>query len=291
LLSFKENINRIIDEIGQLPSDFHGVGTMPVVVLKAMAEYCPDEIDYSAETGAGFTTLLLSHISRHHVVFALDYGRSVSTLRGSPLLNSSTVEFIEQPTQKSLPRYQFRDEYDLVLIDGPHGFPFPDMEYYYFYPHIKTGGLLLLDDIHIPTIYNLFQFLREDEMFELEGLVVDTAFFRRTAAEAFDAFGDNWSLQEYNASRFPIFKADQWQDWGKQYLRMVAAGNRGLVTTHDDAEPEVEKHTKPAAQLEEIHHSLLQRAIWTIRHEGLDSLLKKTRQWARNGNKEPRSGK
>ncbi len=47
--------------------------------------------------------------------------------------------------------YTHGDPYDCVLIDGPHGYPFPDMEYYYFYPLIKPGGILIIDDIHIPS--------------------------------------------------------------------------------------------------------------------------------------------
>ena len=34
-----------------------------------------------------------------------------------------------------------------VLIDGPHGYPFPEIEYFYFYPRLKPGALLVVDDI------------------------------------------------------------------------------------------------------------------------------------------------
>jgi hypothetical protein len=92
----------------------------------------------------------------------------------------------------------------LVLIDGPHGYPFPELEYFYLYPQISEGGLLILDDINIPTIFNLFTFIREDRMFELLEVVETTAFFRRTREDLFDPFGDGWWLQEYNRKRFPI---------------------------------------------------------------------------------------
>jgi hypothetical protein len=43
-----------------------------------------------------------------------------------------------------LPQYHFT-RLQLVLIDG-YGYPFPDLQYYFLYPHLETGALLILDD-------------------------------------------------------------------------------------------------------------------------------------------------
>jgi len=91
--------------------------------------------------------------------------------------------------------------YDVVFIDGPHGYPFPELEYYYFYQHINVGGLFIIDDVNIPTIGRLADFLAEDEMFELVSLVRTTAVFRRTNAKLFDPRGDGWWTQRYNRHR------------------------------------------------------------------------------------------
>jgi len=158
-------------------------------------------IDNSVETGSGASTLLLSHLSDRHLVFALDAGNgSVTNIRRSPLLRPGAVIFVEGPTQSTLPSYRFTAALDLVLIDGPHAYPFPDLEYYFLYPHLKAGGILILDDIHIPTVHHLFQFVRRDAMFELDQVVDTTAFFTRTSAPVFDPFGDGWRKQNYNAS-------------------------------------------------------------------------------------------
>ena len=38
----------------------------------------------------------------------------------------------------------------LVLLDGPHGCrDSPVLEYYFLYPRLEGGALLILDDIHI----------------------------------------------------------------------------------------------------------------------------------------------
>jgi hypothetical protein len=128
----------------------------------------------------------------------------VKVTLASDLLNRDHIEFVEGPTQRTLLAYSFSEPLDFVLIDGPHGYPFPELEYWVFYRHIRTGGILVVDDIHIPTIHSMFQFLREESMFELVEVVGTTAFFRRTVAPVFDPYCDGWYLQKFNTSRFPI---------------------------------------------------------------------------------------
>lgn len=119
-------------------------------------------------------------------------------VRRSEMLRPDVVTFVEGPTQLTLPRQQFPEKLQLVLIDGPHAYPFPDLEYYFLYPHLDTGGLLILDDIQIRSIHNLFAFLCADSMFRLDEVVRSTAFFTRTDAPTFDPAGDGWQEQRYN---------------------------------------------------------------------------------------------
>jgi hypothetical protein len=199
-----QQICELIDQIAALPSDWHDAGSMSRDVLLAIARRCEHigTIQQSAETGAGRTTLLLSHLSRHHLVFAKDDGRSVTETRASPLLRAESVAFVEGPTQQTLPQQRFEGSFQVVLIDGPHGYPFPDLEYFYLYPRLDPAGLLILDDIRIPSIRRMFDILRADAMFELMEIVRDTAFFRRTDAPTFDPYGDGWWIQGYNRSHY-----------------------------------------------------------------------------------------
>jgi len=194
------------EAIAALPADWHAAGTMGASVLHAIARHAAKrQVLRSAETGSGKTTLLFSHLSAEHKVFALegDDG-SITVVRNSPLLNSSTVEFVEVPTHVTLPNQRFGNKLQLVLIDGPHGYPFPEMEYFYFYPRLDKDALLIVDDIHIPTIHRLYEFLMEDEMFRLIEVVQNTAFFARTESPLFDPYGDGWWVQEFNKRRFPF---------------------------------------------------------------------------------------
>lgn len=200
------SLDVVLSQIQSLPKDWHTGGALSEDVLQAIISYTNShQIIHSVETGSGASTLLLSHISRNHKVFSFDCGSNGLTfIRSSPILNRANVEFIEGPTQCTLPQYKFKNKLQLALIDGPHAYPFPDLEYYFIYPYLEENALLILDDIHIPNIYNIFVFLKEDNMFELLIIVGNTAFFRRTSVSLFNPFEDGWSLQNYNKNRFPV---------------------------------------------------------------------------------------
>jgi hypothetical protein len=218
-----DEILRRIIEVGP---NLHTAGTFSARTFEAIVRAARKRsIRNSAETGSGASTLLLSHLSDHHTVFALDGGSgSIVNVRQSPLLRQNVVTFIEGPTQLTLPRHSFTEKLQLVLIDGPHAYPFPELEYYFLYPYLDTGALLILDDIHIHTVQNLFQFLRQDAMFELEETVQTTAFFTRTSAPTFDPLGDGWWRQNYNAN--PLLR----YTWREKLKSILPASTRRSLT-------------------------------------------------------------
>jgi predicted O-methyltransferase YrrM len=198
-----------IEEYTKIAGNNHGCGSLPLRTLLRIEQLIKPPIMASAETGCGKSTIFLSRLSKTHKVFCLDDrgegdGSSVEYFMKCPATSSENLEIIYGPTQLTLPKYEDHTPYDLVLIDGPHGYPFPDLEYYYFYPHLRIGGLLIVDDIHIPTIGRLADFISEDAMFELVEFIDTTAIFRRTDAPAFDPTGDGWWRQDYNRRRAPF---------------------------------------------------------------------------------------
>jgi Methyltransferase domain len=185
----------------------HKAGTVGPRAMHAIAMHAQalGPIHHSAETGSGKTTILFSHLSENHVVFALNdkWDQSVSCVKSSPLFRSEHVTFVEGPTQHTLPKFSFVNKLQIALIDGPHGYPFPDMEYFYFYPLIDEGGLLLVDDIQIPSIGRMFEIIKADDMFELIDIADNNlAFFRRTTAQLIDPLSDSWWLQGYNRAHY-----------------------------------------------------------------------------------------
>lgn len=227
------DVTNLVKRIAELPASFHQAGVMTQSVLMAIARLTSEmTIQHSAETGSGKSTLLFSHLSPHHTVFAKDqFGdfdvHSMAAVREAELFNAPTTQFIEGATQQTLPVYSFQHPLDLVLIDGPHGYPFPDLEYFYFYPHLRPGALLIVDDIHIPNIGRMFEFLAADAMFELVEVVGYTGFLRRTDAPCFDPFGDGWWLQNFNQQR----QAHMCRDAEQMAERLMTKRDIGLPGT------------------------------------------------------------
>jgi hypothetical protein len=190
-----------------LPAEWPLSGSLAPQVLERLLHHASAaRLAASAETGTGKSTLLLSHLSAHHTVFTKDDagdGDSLAEVRASPLLRRETVEFVVGPTQVTLPAHRFDRPLQLALIDGAHGFPFPHLDYYFLYPHLTAGALLVLDDVHIRGVNDLFRFCRADAMFEVLEVVRTTAFLRRTDVPVFDPLGDGWWLQRYNMRAWP----------------------------------------------------------------------------------------
>jgi hypothetical protein len=193
---------RFGEEIVAASQTLHGSGTFSEKSLRALLAHAESlDIRCSAETGSGASTLVLSNLAQRHIAFTVDSGSgSLTNVLNSPWFFKPPVEIVEGPTQITLPKYTFTEPLQFALIDGPHGYPFPDLEYYYLYPHIEVGGILVVDDTQIRTIRNLFDFLCADNMWDLIQTVENTAFFRRTSAPTFPTCGDGWWKQEYNKS-------------------------------------------------------------------------------------------
>jgi hypothetical protein len=178
----------------------HSVGALSARTLDAIARAAHNrQIRHSVETGSGASTLLFSHLSDDHTVFALDDGNgSITNVRRSPLLRQSVVTFVEGPTQATLPQYRFTEKLKLVLIDGPHGYPFPELEYYFRYPHLETGALLILDDIQIPSTTS-FSFCGETKcsnwIASFKRLRSSTERARRSSIHSGTAGGCNATMQ------------------------------------------------------------------------------------------------
>jgi hypothetical protein len=187
----------------------HRSGTVDNSVLQSMERFAPTTVNWSMETGCGKTTILLSNLSANHHVFAFDdRGEERSSIRyyeDCPLFRRERTTEVLGATQLTLPVYRFTEPIDLALLDGPHGYPFPELEYYYVYPKLRPGALLIIDDIHIPTIHRLHTFLAEEEMFDLVHIERTTSFFLRTDAPTFFPLGDGWEFQAFNKARFPAY--------------------------------------------------------------------------------------
>ena len=182
---------------------WHDSGNLNPPVLKAIANHAIEVgARETAETGCGLSTIVMAAIADCHTCFTVASGNSLERVQGAPHLQHGRVNFVIGPSQLTLPRHSFTRPLDLALIDGPHGFPFAHMEYFHFYQRIRKGGVLVVDDIHIPTNRQIYDVLRDDKMWAHIEDVLTTAFFRRTDAPMFDPSGDGWERQQFNQRHF-----------------------------------------------------------------------------------------
>ncbi len=82
---------------------------------------------------------------------------------------------------------------DLVLLDGAHGFPYPTLDWWYVAPHLKPGGLLVLDDAYMSGVSALLDYLRSRPTWRVEdALGFRTVVVRKLADERppFDSLGE-----------------------------------------------------------------------------------------------------
>lgn len=175
----------------------------------------------TAETGCGGSTILLSHLSQRHTAFALEGADlTVSELKRRDDLLADRVDFVEGETRLTIPGFGFQAKLDLVLLDGPHAYPLPQIEFAHLFPNLDTGGWLVLDDLQIPSVHELFKFVKSSGAVALEEVVGRTAFFRRTQLGGNGASGpDGWWLQNMNRS---LVWRYSWRDRLRKLLRRRA---------------------------------------------------------------------
>lgn len=70
-----------------------------------------------------------------------------------------SVEFISGPSQRTLPELVAKDPepYDLITVDGDHTYDGARNDLEYSLPLLRTGGLLLFDDLQIPEVMRVWQ--------------------------------------------------------------------------------------------------------------------------------------
>ena len=174
---------------------FHPWDAMAPAALSAILKRGPFRL--TAETGCGGSTILLSHLSERHIAFAIEgKDQTITELRAHPSLRPERVVFVEGETRVTTPSFDFGSELDLLLLDGPHAYPLPQVEFAHLFPHLRIDGWLVIDDIQIPSVHELFRFLKCHPGLVLEEIVVRTAFFRRLSRD--DHGPDGWEFQTMN---------------------------------------------------------------------------------------------
>jgi predicted O-methyltransferase YrrM len=198
-----EDINQLFYERPK----FHESGSEHTCwgILREVAELIYQSIDENSvtlETGAGLSTLVFALRRSSHIAItpSNDEIESISEYAASHSITMNSVRFVNAASETYLPTAKIEKSLDLVLIDGRHAFPWPMIDYFYTAPKIKEGGLLLVDDVDLPSVDMLVRFLAVDTNWKLK-----KRFAHRTFV--FEKIGNElnveWNQQRYNLLNLP----------------------------------------------------------------------------------------
>jgi Methyltransferase domain len=138
------------------------------------------------ETGAGLSTIVFAAAGSRHVAVTpeADEQEAVRCACRELGVDASRVEFVLGSSVDVLPMLP-RDELDVALIDGAHGFPYAILDWWEISRRLRTEGLILLDDAYLPPVLAILDGLRGVSSWRVEGPISDrTVLLRKLSDEA-----------------------------------------------------------------------------------------------------------
>jgi hypothetical protein len=159
------------------------------------------------ETGAGLSTIIFAANGCRHTCITPDKGQAerIQAYCRSAGIDTSNVKFIINKSSDIIHQVP-RSEFDLILIDGCHGFPSIFVDLYYAAKLLKIGGTLIIDDMHIYTCQLTARFLQSDPGWNVELKTRRVAFSVKVA----DTIDDEWTSQRFvvrRSSGRPLLRA------------------------------------------------------------------------------------
>ena len=179
---------------------FHAGGALRWDTLPETLRYIGSHVaagQRTIETGCGVSTIVFASVGAIHTVISpdarehervLDYCRQIG-------LDASSVTFAVGFSDEELPKLTVNEAFDFAFIDGAHAFPYPIVDWHYISKALKVGGAVIVDDIPIPSISVLYQYMCTETCWRLDA-VLDG----RAAAFALDTAiqPEDWTSQPFN---------------------------------------------------------------------------------------------
>jgi precorrin-6B methylase 2 len=152
------------------------------------------------ETGAGVSTLLFCALEPRALTTIapsaelLERTLSEARTRG---IATEPLRFLCDRSETALPPLAAAgEEYDIAFIDGSHNWPSVFVDFCYLNMMLPENGTLVLDDIQLYSVDQLFNLLRRQPEYEYVALDSKVATFRKVTARK---FLPEWNGQPYIA--------------------------------------------------------------------------------------------
>ena len=157
------------------------------------------------ETGSGKSTFAFLMAGCKHIAIAPDAGEE-DRIRQYCKDNNIQADFtfVADSSSEVLPSLiNTIPALDFVFIDGAHRYPFAEIDYHFTEKKLKVGGYMVVDDVQLPSVRNLFVFLKKEKNWQLDAVIGKTAFFIKTKEEELI---NDWQNQGIN--RFYLVYSD-----------------------------------------------------------------------------------
>lgn len=155
--------------------------------------------DVTLETGSGKSTFAFLLAECKHTAIAPDPGEELRIrdyCRANQIVPDFT--FIANSSAEVLPLLVNNiPALDFVFIDGAHRYPYAEIDYHFTEKKLRTGGYMVVDDIHLPSVRNLYVFLKNEKNWELDALIDKTAFFKKIGEEVLINDWQNQGINRY----------------------------------------------------------------------------------------------
>jgi SAM-dependent methyltransferase len=152
--------------------------------------------DVTLECGSGASTVVFVAAGARHTAVspAPDEHARIRAYLKKVGLEDRDLSCIAERSEDAFPTLQ--GPFDVVLVDGLHAFPHPILDWQSASRLLRVDGIMILDDVNIPTVAVLRRFMASDPTWELIGYAGDrVAAFRKVAEPA---PGDPWYDQPFN---------------------------------------------------------------------------------------------
>lgn len=129
------------------------------------------------ETGAGLSTILFAARGCEHTCIAPDRDlfNRICAYCTDHNISTANIKFMGATSTEVLPQLPAA-AYDLTLIDGCHGFPTAFVDFLYATRALRSGGTLVIDDLHIYTCRTIAFYMRSDPAWRVEVFTRRVAF-------------------------------------------------------------------------------------------------------------------
>jgi predicted O-methyltransferase YrrM len=138
----------------------------------------------TVETGCGYSTLVLAAAGARHTAITpvtTDHD-AVRAWAGEHDVDLDGVTFLALPSHLALAQRP-SEPIDLLLIDGNHSIPVPEVDWFLVADDIRLGGLVVIDDCQLAGPVALASFLRtETSRWKFERLVGGAQVFSKLVA-------------------------------------------------------------------------------------------------------------